>query len=60
MSFVVLMPLLQVIFGEDKEKVLVKPVYKGFTSGGEYLNEYFSYYVSSKIGEDQEKNIAVL
>jgi len=60
LSFVVLMPLLQVIFGEDKEKVLVKPVYKGFTSGGEYLNEYFSYYVSSKIGEDQEKTLLIV
>lgn len=60
LSFVVLMPLLQVIFGEDKERVLVKPVYKGFTSGGEYLNEYFSYYVSSKIGEDQEKTLLIV
>ena len=57
LSFVVLMPLFEVIFKTDEKIVYEKPVFEGFTSGMEYLNNYFNYYVSSIIGENQEKTL---
>ena len=57
LSFVVLMPLFEVIFKTDEKIVYEKPIFEGFTSGMEYLNNYFNYYVSSIIGENQEKTL---
>ena len=37
LSFVVLMPLFEVIFKTDEKIVYEKPVFEGFTSGMEYL-----------------------
>tara|TARA_R110000787_G_scaffold271939_6_gene379254 strand:+ start:3536 stop:5362 length:1827 start_codon:yes stop_codon:yes gene_type:complete len=60
LSFIVLMPLFQVIFKTDENITYVKPVYKGFTSGMEYLNDYFNYYVSTTVGENQEKTLLLV
>lgn len=60
LSFIVLMPLFQIIFKDDEAKVYTKPVYKGFTSAVEYLNDYFNYYVANQIGEDQEKTLLIV
>ncbi len=60
LSFIVLMPLFQIIFKEDENVVYKKPVYKGFTNAVEYLNDYFNYYVSTQIGEDQEKTLLMV
>lgn len=60
LSFIVLMPLFQIIFNDDKDEVFAKPVYKGFTNAVEYLNDYFNYYVANQIGEDQEKTLLIV
>lgn len=60
LSFIVLMPLFQIIFKEDENIVYEKPVYKGFTNAVEYLNDYFNYYVSTQIGENQEKTLLMV
>ena len=60
LSFYVLMPLLQVIFGEAQNKEITKPVYRGFTSLGEFMNDYFSYYMASKVGDDDEKKLIIV
>ncbi len=60
LSFYVLMPLLQVIFGEDQNKKITEPIYSGFTSLGEYINDYFSYFMVSKVGDDQEKKLLIV
>ena len=60
LSFYVLMPLLQVIFGEDQNKTIKEPIYNGFTSLGEFMNDYFSYYMVSKVGDDQEKKLLIV
>ncbi len=60
LSFYVLMPLLQVIFGEDQNKTVKEPIYNGFTSLGEFMNDYFSYYMVSKVGDDQEKKLLIV
>ena len=57
LSFIVLMPLFQVIFKTDEKIMYEEPVFKGFTSGMEYLNDYFNYYVSTLVGENQEKTL---
>ena len=57
LSFIVLMPLFQVIFKTDEKIVYEEPIFKGFTSGMEYLNDYFNYYVSTLVGENQEKTL---
>ena len=60
-SFYVLMPLLQVIFSDDKKEVITEaPVYKGFTEAGNYLNDYFAYYVQTQVGDDQEKVLLIV
>ena len=51
------MPLFEVIFKTDEKIVYEKPVFEGFTSGMEYLNNYFNYYVTTIIGENQEKTL---
>jgi len=60
LSFIVLMPLFQVIFKTDEEIIYKKPVFKGFTSGMEYLNDYFNYYVSTHVGENQERTLLLV
>ena len=57
LSFIVLMPLFQVIFKTEEKIVYEEPIFKGFTSGMEYLNDYFNYYVSTLVGENQEKTL---
>lgn len=48
LSFVVLMPLLNVLFPTgDKEAVLEKPTYTGIANLGDYLNESLTYFVQS-------------
>lgn len=54
LSFYILMPLLQVIFSDNKVAITQEPVYNGFTKAGTYLNEYFAYYMYTTFGDDQE------
>lgn len=60
LSFYVLMPLLRVIFGEGQDKEITEPIYRGFTSLGEFVNDYFSYYMASKVGDDEEKKLIIV
>ncbi|WP_144894936.1 ABC transporter ATP-binding protein [Lutibacter sp. Hel_I_33_5] len=60
LSFVVLMPLFKVIFGSEQNHITNKPVYEGFTKAVSYFNDYFSYYVATKVGDDQEKILLIV
>lgn len=60
LSFVVLMPLLKVIFKEDAAITKVKPVYEGIMSLDTYFNESFSYYVYTLVGEDKGKTLTLV
>lgn len=60
LSFYVLMPLLQVIFGDDQNKEITEPVYTGFTSLGEYMNDFFSFYMASKVGDSEEQKLIIV
>lgn len=56
LSFVVLMPLLNVLFPtERKEAILEKPAYTGITNLGEYLNESLTYFVQKLAENDPSK-----
>ncbi len=54
LSFVVLMPLLNVLFPTDttKEVIVEKPTYNGIANLGEYLNETLTYFVQSLAKND--------
>ena len=55
LSFMVLMPLLKVLFDKDTEKILVKPTYEGFTKAATYFNDYLNYLISQLADNDAAK-----
>jgi len=52
LSFMVLMPLLKVLFDKDTEKILVEPTLGGFTDFGNYFNDFLNYKISTFAGND--------
>ena len=46
LSFMVLMPLLNVLFDKNTERIITEPVYEGFTKFGNYFNDYLNYKIS--------------
>ncbi|MEH6535716.1 MAG: ABC transporter ATP-binding protein [Psychroserpens sp.] len=55
LSFMVLMPLLKVLFDNDAEKVLKEPTYKGFTDAATYFNDYLNYHIGELADNDASK-----
>jgi subfamily B ATP-binding cassette protein MsbA len=55
LSFMVLMPLLKVLFDKDSEKVLTEPIYNGFTEAATYFNDYLNYHISQLADNDAGK-----
>lgn len=55
LSFMVLMPLLNVLFGEDSEKLTEAPQYEGFTKAATYFNDYLNYHITELAGNDPAK-----
>ena len=55
LSFMVLMPLLNVLFGKDSEKLLETPQYEGFTKLATYFNDYLNYHISELADNDPAK-----
>lgn len=62
LSFVVLMPLLKVIFRDkdEKEVEIVKPVYEGIWKLGDYFNDFMSYQISQIAGDDKETMLFIV
>ncbi len=62
LSFVVLMPLLKVIFRPESEAKteIVKPVYQGIMEAGKYFNDLMSYQIHEIAGGDKEKTLLVV
>ncbi len=60
LSFVVLMPLLKVIFKKDAEITKIKPVFNGIMEADSFFNEYFSYTVYTLVGEDKGKTLTLV
>jgi len=55
LSFMVLMPLLNVLFGSDSEKLTEAPKYQGFTKAATYFNDYLNYHISQLADNDASK-----
>ena len=55
LSFMVLMPLLQVLFGKDSEKITEPPVFEGFTKASTYFNDYLGYYIGQMADNEPTK-----
>ncbi|MFD0862354.1 ABC transporter ATP-binding protein [Sungkyunkwania multivorans] len=53
LSFVALIPVLQVIFSKERVKYAA-PVYKGFYELKDYLQSYLNYFISTKVEEHGE------
>ncbi|MDY0779624.1 ABC transporter ATP-binding protein [Tenacibaculum sp. IB213877] len=60
LSFLVLMPMLEVIFKPNSIKQTVKPTYQGISKIIEYFKQFVSYYVSEVAGEDKAKALMVV
>lgn len=52
LSFMVLMPLLNVLFDKNTERISAEPVYEGFTKFGNYFNDYLNYKISIIANDD--------
>ena len=55
LSFMVLMPLLQVIFKKDTENITAAPEFEGLTNAGAYFKDYMNYVITDIAGEDKSK-----
>ncbi len=62
LSFIVLMPLLQVIFDKRNTDAvqMTKPVYKSVSTLNEYVNQSLSYYVSEMVKADTSKTLMLV
>ncbi|MBS9774259.1 MAG: ABC transporter ATP-binding protein [Tenacibaculum sp.] len=60
LSFVVIMPLLKVIFQPEMPKEISKPVFTDIFSLGNYLNQTLNYEVYKIGGEDKSKTLLVV
>lgn len=55
LSFMVLMPLLEVLFKKDAEIITEKPTYNGFTEFADYFSDSLNYYIANLAGSDASK-----
>jgi len=57
LSFMVLMPLLNVLFDKNTERLTSEPIYEGFTKFGTYFNDFLNYKIS--IIADNNESVAL-
>ena len=55
LSFMVLMPLLKVLFDKETDKLTEEPSYHGFTEAATYFNDYLNYHISQLADNDAAK-----
>ena len=60
LSFVVLMPMLNILFNEDKEIIEAKPIYNGISDIGGYLKDAFNYSIQEYAQEDKLKSLTLV
>ncbi|NVK09795.1 MAG: ABC transporter ATP-binding protein [Tenacibaculum sp.] len=60
LSFLVLMPMLEVIFKPDTPKVTTKPTFNGIADTINYFKEFISYHITGIAGEDKSKALMVV
>ena len=60
LSFMVLMPLLNVLFDKGTEKIITEPIYHGFTDFGSYFNNYLNFKISNVANNDPSTALIVV
>ncbi len=55
LSFMVLMPLLKVLFDKEAIRITEEPTYNGFTEAATYFNDYLNYHISQLADNDAAK-----
>lgn len=60
LSFLVLMPMLEVIFKPDAPKVTTKPTFQGISEIINYFKSYISYYINMIAGDDKSAALMVV
>ncbi|MFY7669881.1 ABC transporter ATP-binding protein [Tenacibaculum sp. MEBiC06402] len=60
LSFIVLMPLINVLFRDDKSERITKPVYEGFSSLNSYVNQSLEYYTDQLVQENAYKALLLV
>jgi subfamily B ATP-binding cassette protein MsbA len=59
LSFAALIPMLDVLF-KPEQKVYTEPVYQGFSSLKDYLQDYINYRVTAYSGDDEMKGLVLV
>ena len=60
LSFMALIPMLDVLFKEGATKITKKPVYQGLFEISSYGKDYLNYYISSVAGDDSQKALLIV
>ena len=60
LSFIVIMPLLQVIFDKESAQKVVKPTYEGISKLNDYVNQSLNYYVSEMVQTNPSKTLMIV
>jgi len=60
LSFLVLMPMLEVIFKPNAPKITKEPTFQGITNIIGYFKEFISYYITEIAGDDKSKALMVV
>ena len=60
LSFMALIPMLDVLFKPDAIKITEKPVYQGISEIGKFGKDYLNYYITSVAGDDNQKALLIV
>ena len=60
LSFMVFIPLLQVLFGKDTEIVTTKPHFEGIAKTVDYFKDYMNFTINNIAGDDKEKALIIV
>ena len=60
LSFMALIPMLDVLFKPDAIKISEKPVYLGISEISKWGKDYLNYYISSVAGDDNQKALLIV
>ncbi len=60
LSFIALIPMLDVLFQQDKQKVIVKPIYQGIGNLKDYYQDYLAFQVQEYAQNDASKALLLV
>jgi len=60
LAFMVLMPLLNILFDKDTKKLTEAPTYEGFTEFADYFEKSINFYISDIAGTDISKALTIV